>query len=176
MVCIFTKTNPWEQRKVGDFLTISKILGHTGADAKKLTVKLWGKGIVEKTDIFGGSENTQYYVRRAGQFMYGKLDFMHAAFGIVPQNLDNYESTLDSPAFDLHEIDGQFLLEKMMQENFYLQNGVIANGSRKAKRIHENTLFDMDLVVPSLYEQKRIGDLFQCLNHLITLHQRKLVF
>ena len=56
-------TNAWEQRKIGDYLTLSKIPGHTGVDAKKLTVKLWGKGVVEKTDIYGGSQNTQYYVR-----------------------------------------------------------------------------------------------------------------
>ena len=103
------KSHAWEQRKIGDYLTLSKIPGYTGVDAKKLTVKLWGKGVVEKTDIYGGSQNTQYYVRRAGQFMYGKLDFLHAAFGIVPKSLDRFESTLDSPAFDLHEIDGAFL-------------------------------------------------------------------
>ena len=167
-------TDDWEQRKVGDFLTLSKIPGHTGVDAKKLTVKLWGKGVVEKTDIFSGSENTQYYVRHAGQFMYGKLDFLHAAFGIVPANLDNYESTLDSPAFDLNGIDGQFLLERVTQEDFYLRNGMIANGSRKAKRIHEDTFLNMDFMVPSLNEQKQIGDFFRRLNNLITLHQRKL--
>lgn len=164
----------WEQRKVGDFLTISKIPGHTGVDARKLTVKLWGKGVVEKTDIFGGSKNTQYYVRHAGQFMYGKLDFLHAAFGIVPKNLDNYESTLDSPAFDLHGVDSQFLIERVTQENFYLRNGMIANGSRKAKRIHEDTFLGMDLIVPTLAEQKQIGDSFRNLDYLITLHQSKL--
>lgn len=164
----------WEQRKVGDFLIISKILGHTGIDAKKLTVKLWGKGIVEKTDVFSGSENTQYFVRHAGQFMYGKLDFLHAAFGIVPENLDNYESTLDLPAFDLQGIDGQFLLERVTQEDFYLRNGIIANGSRKAKRIHEETFLNMDLMIPSYKEQAQIGNFFRRMNNRITLHQRKL--
>ena len=105
--------------------------------------------------------------------MYGKLDFLHAAFGIVPANLDNYESTLDSPAFDLNGIDGQFLLERVTQEDFYLRNGMIANGSRKAKRIHEDTFLNMDFMVPSLNEQKQIGDFFRRLNNLITLHQNK---
>lgn len=167
-------TDDWEQRKVGEFLTVSKIPGHTGIDAKKLTVKLWGKGIIGKNDVFTGSENTKYYIRRAGQFMYGKLDFLHAAFGIVPEHLDTYESTLDSPAFDMHDIDSHFLLERVMQKNFYLHNGIIANGSRKAKRIHENIFLDMDLVVPSYIEQEKIGSIFRSLDDLITLHQRKL--
>lgn len=167
-------TDAWEQRKVGDFLVLSKIPGHTGIEAKKLTVKLWGKGVVEKSDIFNGSENTQYYVRRAGQFMYGKLDFLHAAFGIVPEKLDNYESTLDLPAFDLQGIDSQFLLERVTQEDFYLRNGLVANGSRKAKRIHEETFLNMDLIIPSYKEQTQIGNLFRLINDHITVQQRKL--
>ncbi len=39
----FEFSDAWEQHNVGDFLTVSKIPGHTGVDAKKLTVKLWGK-------------------------------------------------------------------------------------------------------------------------------------
>lgn len=164
-------TENWEQRKVGDFLSVSKIPGHTGVDAKKLTVKLWGKGVVEKNDLYGGSENTQYYIRRAGQFMYGKLDFLHAAFGIVPETLDKFESTLDSPAFDLNEIDGQFLLNRVMQEDFYLKHGLVANGSRKAKRIHEDTFMGMPILIPAIEEQHQIGNYFANLDNLITLHQ-----
>lgn len=166
-------TDAWEQRKVGDYLTLSRILGHTGVDAKKLTVKLWAKGVVEKTDIYGGSENTQYYVRHTGQFMYGKLDFLHAAFGIVPESLNGYESTLDSPAFDLNGIDGSFLLNRVSQDDFYLKYGTIANGSRKAKRIHEDTFLAMPIAVPTIEEQKTIGHYFDNLDNLITLHQRK---
>ena len=166
-------TGAWEQRKVGDFLTISRISGHTGVDAKKLTVKLWGKGIVEKTGIYSGSANTQYYVRRAGQFMYGKLDFLHAAFGIVPESLDGYESTLDSPAFDMNGVDGSFLLNRVCKDDFYLKYGTIANGSRKAKRIHEDTFLAMPIDIPSLEEQRQIGSFFDNFDNLITLHQRK---
>ena len=161
----------WEKHKVGDFLTESRIIGHTGLTAKKLTVKLWGKGVVEKSDVYGGSAHTQYYVRKAGQFMYGKLDFLHAAFGIVPDSLDGYESTLDSPAFDLSGIDGRFLMNTVIQENFYLKNGMIANGSRKAKRIHADTFLKMDILVPDIEEQKKIGDYFSQLDKQISFAQ-----
>ena len=164
----------WERHKVGDFLTESRIVGHTGEDAKKLTVKLWGKGVVEKTDIFGGSVHTQYYIRKNGQFMYGKLDFLHAAFGIVPPHLGGYESTLDSPAFDLFNIDGQFLMNTVTQENFYLKNGIIANGSRKAKRIHVDTFLEMDILTPSIEEQVKIGGCFLQIDNLIISVQQEL--
>ena len=105
--------------------------------------------------------------------MYGKLDFLHAAFGIVPESLDGYESTLDSPAFDMNGVDGSFLLNRVCKDDFYLKYGTIANGSRKAKRIHEDTFLAMPIDIPSLEEQRQIGSFFDNFDNLITLHQRK---
>ncbi|MCQ2017654.1 restriction endonuclease subunit S [Clostridium butyricum] len=168
-------TDPWEQRKVGEFLTESKIKGSDGSKAKKLTVKLWRKGIVPKEEIYQGSSATQYYVRKSGQFMYGKLDFLNQAFGIVPPELDGYESTLDSPAFDFKDgINSGFFLEYISLKRFYKYQGNTANGSRKAKRIHADTFFEMPISVPRHDEQKKIGSFFQNIDNLITLHQRKL--
>ena len=163
----------WEQRKVGDFLTESRVRGNTGLDAKKLTVKLWGKGVVEKND-FGGSEHTQYFARRKGQFIYSKLDFLNSAFGVIPEKLDSYESTADLPAFDLDGMNPYFMFFTAIQESFYLKHGSIADGSRKAKRIHADTFLNMPVMVPTIDEQNLIVECLQHFDHLITLHQRKL--
>lgn len=165
-------TDDWEQRKVGDFLTESRVRGNTGLDAKKLTVKLWGKGVVEKND-FGGSEHTQYFTRRKGQFIYSKLDFLNSAFGVIPEKLDNYESTADLPAFDLDGMNPYFMYFVAIQESFYLKHGSIADGSRKAKRIHADTFLNMPVMVPTIDEQNLIVDFLQHLDNIITLHQRK---
>ncbi|PPQ48923.1 restriction endonuclease subunit S [Paenibacillus peoriae] len=168
-------TDAWEQRKVGEFLTESKIKGSDGSIAKKLTVKLWRKGIVPKEEVYQGSSATQYYVRKSGQFMYGKLDFLNQAFGIVPPELDGYESTLDSPAFDFRDgINSRFFLEYISLKRFYKYQGNIANGSRKAKRIHAETFFEMPIPVPSYDEQQTIGLFFEQLDTTINLHQREL--
>lgn len=151
----------------------SRILGSTGVDAKKLTVKLWGKGVVEKKESISGSSNTRYYIRHAGQLMYGKLDFLHAAFGIVPKELDKYESTADSPAFDIIDGNPKFLLESFLRKEFYLRNGQRANGSRKAKRIHEKDFLEMPILVPYKSEQTKIGNLINSLDKTITLHEEK---
>ena len=166
-------TDDWEQRKVGDFLTESRIRGNTGLDAKKLTVKLWGKGVVEKND-FGGSEHTQYFTRRKGQFIYSKLDFLNSAFGVIPEKPDNYESTADLPAFDLDGMNPYFMYFVAIQESFYLKHGSIADGSRKAKRIHADTFLNMPVMVPTIDEQNLIVDFLQHLDNIITLNQRKL--
>ena len=166
-------TDPWEQRKVGDYLVESRERGSSGDVAKKLTVKLWGKGVTEKAEI-SGSAHTQYYVRHAGQFIYSKLDFLNAAFGVIPDNLDEYESTADLPAFDVSNLDARFLLLKATQRSFYLRYGTIADGSRKAKRIHSEAFLAMPLFVPDYIEQTRIATLFSKLDSLIALHQREL--
>ena len=166
-------TDDWEQRKPKNYLRESRILGSTGVDAKKLTVKLWGKGVVEKKESISGSSNTRYYIRHAGQLMYGKLDFLHAAFGIVPKELDKYESTADSPAFDIIDGNPKFLLESFLRKEFYLRNGQRANGSRKAKRIHEKDFLEMPILVPHKSEQTKIGNLINSLDKTITLHEEQ---
>lgn len=114
-------SEPWEQRKVGEFLKESRIPGTDGSVAKKLTVKLWRKGVIPKEESYQGSPATNYFIRKSGQFIYGKLDFLNQAFGIVPDHLDGYESTLDSPAFDIFPImNSIFFLEYVSRKEFYL--------------------------------------------------------
>ena len=161
----------WEQRKVGEFLTESRESGHKGDIAHKITVKLWGKGVYEKNDT--GSANTQYFTRHAGQFIYSKLDFLNCAFGVVPKELESLETTADVPAFDCDGVNPYFMFYTAIQPNFYEKNGMIADGSRKAKRIHVDTFLDMPFAIPSLEEQNEIVNLLNELDHLITLHHHK---
>ena len=162
----------WEQRKVGDFMSESRELGHKGDIAHKMTVKLWGKGVYEKNDT--GSANTQYFTRHAGQFIYSKLDFLNCAVGVVPDELESLETTADVPAFDCDGVNPYFMFYMAIQPSFYEKNGMLADGSRKAKRIHANTFLNMPFMVPTLEEQNKIVNLLNVLDDLITLHQRKL--
>ena len=165
-------TDDWEQRKCGDVLTESRETGHSGDIAKKLTVKLWGKGVYAKLDK--GSSNTHYFIRHRGQFIYSKLDFLNSAFGVVPEALDGYESTADMPAFDCHGVNPYFMYYRAIQPSFYITNGMIADGSRKARRVHAETFLQMPLMLPSIEEQNKIARFFRQLEDTITLHQRKL--
>ena len=162
----------WEQRKLGEILSESREIGHKGDTAKKITVKLWGKGVFEKKEV--GSAATQYYVRHTNQFIYSKLDFLNSAFGVIPKKLDCFESTADLPAFDCNDINPYFLYYRVTQPDFYFKNGMIADGSRKAKRIHSRVFLNMELIFPNEREQQNVVKLLQSLDHLITLHQRKL--
>lgn len=165
----------WPRRLMGRYLSESRIKGSGGHEAKKLTVKLWGKGVIEKHESVQGSANTQYYRRHAGQFIYSKLDFLNQAFGIIPEYLDGFESTVDLPCFDIGpELNEKFLLEYVQREQFYKTRGEIADGGRKAKRIQVETFLECPIYVPSEPEQQKIADCFGSLDDLIAAESQKL--
>ncbi|SMC82733.1 type I restriction enzyme, S subunit [Desulfocicer vacuolatum DSM 3385] len=164
----------WDGKKINEFLTESRIKGSKGDIAKKITVKLWGKGVFKKEGL-KGSVNTQYYRRKKGQFIYSKLDFLNQAFGLIPAHLDNYESTVDLPCFDIRDgIDPTFLLEYVQRKRFYKKLGDIADGSRKAKRIHADTFLNFSIFLPSLIEQRKIADCLSSIDELISIQTQKL--
>ncbi|EIL95400.1 restriction endonuclease S subunit [Rhodanobacter spathiphylli B39] len=137
----------------------SRVLGSGGHEARKLTVKLYAKGVIEKSSRGAGSESTQYYRRSAGQFIYSKLDFLNGAFGLVPAELDGYESTLDLPAFDLlPDVDARWLLYFVSREEFYRSQLGLANGGRKARRVNPKDLLQIAIPVPGIMEQQAIAD------------------
>jgi type I restriction enzyme S subunit len=155
----------WKNKVVGDFMLESRIKGNSGLTAKKITVKLWGKGVFEKNASILGSENTQYYTRKAGQFLYSKLDFLNCAFGIIPDFLDDFETTVDLPCFDIADgINKYLILEFIKQKRFYKKFGDMADGSRKAKRIHAKDFLSFPINLPCEQEQNKITDFLQALD------------
>ncbi|ELY2678325.1 restriction endonuclease subunit S [Cronobacter sakazakii] len=172
----FHNDGEWKKEKLAKFLVESRIEGSTGDTAKKITVKLWGKGVFAKEEPIKGSENTKYYKRRAGQFIYSKLDFLNQAFGIVPKELDGFESTVDLPCFDINdELNAIFLLEYVKRNDFYKKNGEIADGGRKAKRIQTDVFLSFPIILPAHNaEQQKIADCLSSLDDLLTAEVQKL--
>ena len=164
----------WEIHKLSEHLTESRILGSNGAAAKKITVKLWNKGVFEKQELHEGSANTTYYKRKSGQFVYSKLDFLNCAFGIIPKHLDGYESTQDLPCFDVDGVDTYYLLTYVTQRNFYTHFGMIADGGRKARRVGTKDMMSFPLAYPPLAEQKKIAKILSAQDKLIELQQKKI--
>lgn len=143
----------------GAFLKESSVAGTNGRHARKLSIKLYGKGVVPKVDNRSGSEQTQYFVRRSGQLVYSKLDFLNGAFGIVPADLDGYESTLDLPAFDIDDsaVDPDWLLGYLTRPAYYTRQTGLARGQRKARRVHPSDFLAAHLKVPPLGIQHHIA-------------------
>jgi len=157
--------------KIGEFLKESRIPGSTGSTAKKITVKLYGKGVFAKQENRPGSENTSYYKRKAGQFIYSKLDFLNGAFGIIPEALDGYESTVDLPCFDFisSEVSPEWFLQFVSRSDFYSYQGGLGNGGRKARRISPDDFLDLEIEIPPLPEQKKIAEILSGIDNLIAV-------
>ncbi|TCZ54583.1 restriction endonuclease subunit S [Roseicella aquatilis] len=143
--------------RLAEILTESRIPGSRGDTASKLTVRLYGRGVVAKADA-GGSEETRYFRRRAGQLIYSKLDCLNGAIGLIPPHLDGYESTADLPSFDIAKsVDPDFFLAFLSRPSFYLRFKAVAIGSRKANRVPADEFLATKVELPSRSEQCAIA-------------------
>lgn len=170
----FASSTDWTSMPIGSLIRESRKSGSGGHEARKLTVKLYGKGVIAKTDKRPGSEATRYYQRSSGQLIYSKLDFLNGAFGIIPQALDGYESTLDLPTFDfLPGVDPQWFLHFVSREEFYQGQLGLANGGRKARRVNPDDLLRVRIDVPPLEEQRAIANVIGTADSQITTARRQ---
>lgn len=157
----------WPPAKISDLIRESRIKGSNGSNARKLTIRLYGRGIVASSDR-SGSEATNYYVRKAGQFAYSKLDCLNGAFGIIPLHLDGYETTLDLPTFDfVGEVDPSWFLKTVARPSFYGRFKFAAIGSRKANRVPTEEFLATRLSLPPLAEQRAIAEVLTTLETVI---------
>lgn len=138
-------------------LTESNIPSENPDPSKRITVRLNVEGIEKRPFREETKGATKYYIRKAGQFIYGKQNLHKGAFGIIPEELDGYESTIDLPAFDIDKskVLPEWLMLILTKDNFYKELESIASGSA-TKRIHPERLFQVKIPLPSISEQKDI--------------------
>lgn len=168
-------TDAWEQRKLGDYLSIPiKEQLEVNSSNDLLTVKLNLGGVelgANRDTLSLGS--TTYYKRLAGQFIYGKQNFFNGSMGIIPEELDGKGSSGDVPSLNISNILPEFLYTYVSRESYWRPKEASASGTG-SKRIHEATLLSFDIAVPDEQEQKLIATCMNGITNLITLHQRKL--
>lgn len=164
------KDAKWIKVKIGSFLTESRNPDRENDPKKRLSVRLHLKG-VEVRDYRGTESDgaTVYFVRKAGQFIYGKQNVFRGSVGIVPLELDGYSSTQDIPAFDVaSNVDKNWLLFLFSYPNFYKRLELYASGSG-SKRLHPKELFKMKVALPSFEEQQEISETLSSAQHEVDL-------
>ena len=143
---------------------------------KLLTVKLHLKGVLknDNTDTlsFGA---TNYFIRKKGQFIYGKQNLFNGAFDIIPDEFDGFLSSGDVPTLEINnsKINSSFLLYLMGRKEFYKPLEDFATGSG-SKRIHENTLLGIKIPFPSLPEQTKIANFLSAIDSKIDMENQLL--
>lgn len=164
----------WKECKLGDFIEESRIPSIHNDVNRRITVKLNLKG-VEKREVRGSEaeDATYFFIRKKGQFIYGKQNLHKGAFGIIPEELDGFESSQDIPSFDFKEnVIPKFFLLFMSQEQFYKSLEKISTGTG-SKRIHPENLYKVKVKFPSLEEQTAIAEILQTADKEIELLKAK---
>lgn len=148
----------WKKVKLGTLLTESKIVSENPNPNNRIRVKLNVLGVEKRPVTKDKKGATKYYTRKTGQFVYGKQNLHKGAFGIIPEELDGFESSLDIPAFDVDELCyPEWIFYFFKKGNFYLKLESIAKGVG-SKRIHPKQIFMLDIFLPSKEEQKEVLD------------------
>ena len=140
---------------------------------KLITVRLNEGGVIKNTNVETlKMASTIYYRRSAGQFIYGKQNIFHGAFGIVPCHLDGYASSGDVPALDFKEgVNSSFLMRSMSFSCYSWEKYASGTGS---KRIHEKSLLELQVRMPSSGFVERLEKMFAALEQRIERNRRTL--
>src|SRR5690349_6658284 len=103
----------WPTRKLGELLSRSEetITPLTGTKHREVTVRLWGKGVVERGRVMGEDLPARRFVAHAGQFIVSRIDARNGAMGLVPEWLNGSVVTNDFPLFhtDQEQLEPRFL-------------------------------------------------------------------
>ena len=146
----------WKKVKLGSLLTESKIVSEKPNTDKRIRVKLNVLGIEKRPVTKDKKGATKYYTRKTGQFVYGKQNLHKGAFGILPEELNGFESSSDIPAFDIDKsCFPEWIFYFFKKGKFYLKLDRLAKGIG-SKRIHPKQLYELDIYLPSKEEQKII--------------------
>lgn len=164
----FDENSIYENKKVKDFLSESKIDGIDDIN-RRLTVKLNLKGIsVRESKTIEKEGATKQFIRKSGQFIYGKQNLHKGAFGIIPKELEGYLTSSDIPSFDFKgEINPKWFYYYFSRQHYYESLEKLSTGTG-SKRISPKDFLNIKISVPEIYEQNKIVNLLGNVDKIIT--------
>ena len=173
-----TSTFSWEQRKVGNLL-IERNQQAPMSDEYPLMAFIANEGVAPKGERYDRSAlvtdtvSKLYKKTEKGDFIYSSNNLETGSIG-----LNKYGKACISPVYSIFEptgiADSDFLGRRLVRKDFInamvkWRQGVIYG----QWRIHESDFLKIEITVPSVEEQRKIGAYLDQLDNLITLHQRK---
>lgn len=172
-------TDPWEQRKLGDFTNQIS----TSVNPEDAKLPLWSltaeAGLIEKTDRY----ERDFLVKKKDQFKRIETNtLVYNPMNITIGSIDIYTGRFPiavsgyyvSIVYD-KTLDTDFLKEILLLPSSLKMYKNYATGSLiERQRVQYHTFSKLQFLFPTLEEQRTIGRLFKSLNLIITLHQRKL--
>lgn len=171
-------TDAWEQRKVGELLEERNEQVPMSEDYP-LMAFIANQGVAPKGERYDRSAlvndatGKKYKRTEFGDFIYSSNNLETGSIG-----LNKYGNACISPVYSIFKPTGnaeldflgrRFLRRDFINEMVKWRQGVVYG----QWKIHETDFMKIEVTIPSVDEQKKIGQYFDSLDHLITLHQRK---
>ncbi|MDD5054844.1 MAG: N-6 DNA methylase [Candidatus Peribacteraceae bacterium] len=126
---------------------------------KQITIKLYGKGITLRQEIYGRDikADTQY-LAHTGNLVMSKIDARSGAFAVVPNDLDGAVVSQDFPVFEMRaeRVTPLFLETIVQSEKFYGQIEALVSGATGRRRTDAETFLSLKIPLPSLEVQSEI--------------------
>ena len=169
-------TGDWEQRKFEEVFIERR--EKTEQENEDTLLSCTINGMFLNSELFGHFRGTT----TIGYLRVKKNDLILSAQNLHLGNANvnlRFEHGIISPAYkvyDLNSCDPEFVqawVKKDNTKNFFLA-ATTEGASQCRKNIEWETLGKQTISMPSMDEQRQIGAYFRHLDHLITLHQRKL--
>lgn len=176
-------TEPWEQRKLIDYLEVSKEKNKDEVYNKDDVLSVSGDyGIVNQIEFqgrsFAGASVANYGVVETGDVVYTKSPLKSNPYGIIKTNKGKagIVSTLYAVYKPLENTNPEFVqiyFEQDARMNNYM-HPLVNKGAKNDMKVSDENALKGDVIFPKKEEQIKISEYFSSLDHLITLHQRKL--
>lgn len=166
----------WPRAKLGEVLTktTEQSEADPAAEYSEITVKLWGKGVVERKRVLGSEVNGRRFVARAGNFIASRIDARNGAMGLVPESLEGALVTNDFPLFEAHteKLDLAYLGWLCRTRGFVELCLRASEGTTNRVRLKEDRFLALEIPLPPLAEQRRIVARIEALAAEITEAKR----
>ena len=175
-------TDDWEQRKLGDYLEVSKEKNRDALFGKEDVLSVSGEfGIVNQIEFqgrsFAGVSVANYGVVEVEDVVYTKSPLKSNPYGIIKTNKgkSGIVSTLYAVYKPKNNVDSEFVqiyFELDSRMNSYM-HPLVNKGAKNDMKVSDENALKGPVIFPSIEEQKTISQYFDKLNCLITLHQHK---
>jgi len=153
-------TAGWKTVKLGELLSRTGVPvdADPSLEYGEITVRLWGKGVVERGRVSGAQVNGRRFVARTGNFIASRIDARNGAMGLVPESLDGALVTNDFPLFQANkeQLDLDYLGWLSKTAGFVELCLRASEGTTNRVRLKEERFLALEIPLPPLTEQRRI--------------------
>ena len=174
-------TDAWEQRKLNDFVIIRRGLTYKPSDIAENGIRVLRSSnidedqfITSNDDVFVNKDAVNIPFAKNGDILITSANGSNRLVGkhtIISDIAEN--STVHGGFMLLAESKNPLFTDALLSSNWYKRfiNTYVAGGNGAIGNLSKSDLENQTVVVPSEHEQAKIGQWYDNINQLITLHQ-----